>query len=181
MDKGETKRGSVSGGPGMAIFALLVFVAGSRVIAQTTVLSRAGYVNTNPRILYGPGQRSIFREIVDPHSRERWVLLRDVVHPEGPGRLVPTKPEGELRAFGKGGEMSEETSAVLAPCIHAGDSVVVEEHTATAEVSVEAIAMEPAATGSLLHVRIKIGDKVLRAVALAPGKVELARAAEADR
>jgi hypothetical protein len=62
-----------------------------------------------------------------------------------------------------------------------GESVVVEEHTTAAEVSVEAVAMEPAASGSLLHVRLKIGGKVLRAVALAPGKAELTLALEADR
>jgi hypothetical protein len=181
MDSGEIKLGRVNGASRKAVFALLVFVAGSRGIAQTTIPSQTGFVNTAPRILYMPGKRSIFREIVDPHSREHWVLLHDVVHPEGPGRLVPTKPEGEVRAFGSGGETSKETPAVLAPCIHVGDKVVVEEHTVAAEGYLEAVAMEPAATGSPLHVRLKIGGKVVRAVALAPGKAELALAMEAGR
>ena len=28
------------------------------------------------------------REIDDPHTGDRWKLMRDPVHPEGPGRLV---------------------------------------------------------------------------------------------
>jgi flagella basal body P-ring formation protein FlgA len=63
--------------------------------------------------------------------------------------------------------------------IHPGDRVVVEEHTATVEARLEAIALEAAAIGSPVNARLKIGGKVVRAVAIAPGRAALAHAEEA--
>jgi hypothetical protein len=94
---------------------------------------------------------------------------------------VTAKPEDELRASGSSEEMGVFTPSAVAPRIHVGQRVVVEEHTATADVYLDAVAMEPAATGSIFHVRLKFGGKVALAVAAAQGEAELASAGETVR
>ena len=59
--------------------------------------------------------------------------------------------------------------------------MVVEEHTAVVDARLEAVALGPAAIGSPFEVRLKIGGKVVRVVALAPGRAALAPQAEARR
>ena len=181
MKRGGKRRKHIVVRSAMAGFALLVLVAGSPGITQTIGPSAAGPASVGPPIQNVPGLSSVFREIFDPHSHERWVLLRDVVHSGGPGRLVPAKPEGELSASANRRERNEGTPGVVAPCIHVGDKVVVEERTPAADVYLEAVAMEPAVAESMFHVRLKIGGTVLRAVALAPGKAGLALPTEAAR
>ena len=60
------------------------------------------------------------------------------------------------------------------PAIRPGDMVVVEEHIAAVEAYLEAVALEPAQLGTRLNVRLKIGNRVVRAVAIAPGRVAMA-------
>jgi predicted secreted protein len=54
--------------------------------------------------------------------------------------------------------------------IHTGDLLVVEENTAVVEARLEAVALGPAWAGSSFDVRLKIGGKVVRAIALASGR-----------
>jgi hypothetical protein len=56
------------------------------------------------------------------------------------------------------------------PVIHAGDRLIVEENTRLVEARLAAVAMGPAIAGAPLDVRLTIGGKVMRAVALAPGR-----------
>jgi hypothetical protein len=53
--------------------------------------------------------------------------------------------------------------------------VVVEEHGAVVEAYLEATALEPALKGLPLNLRLTIGGKVIRAVAIAPGRAEVRR------
>ena len=53
--------------------------------------------------------------------------------------------------------------------IHAGDKLIVEEHTAVVEARLEAVALGPAAQGAVFKARLKIGGKVVRAVAVSAG------------
>jgi hypothetical protein len=111
-----------------------------------------------------PAQGEIVREIDDPHTGGRWLLTRDPVHPAGPGRLVlVARFRPEYRPIQPGVEPPR-------PVIHAGDRLVVEENTAVIEARLEAVALGPAVVGSPLDVRLKIGGKVVRAVALGPGR-----------
>lgn len=118
-----------------------------------------------------------FREIEDLHTGIRWLILHDIAHPAGPGRMIPAAagvpagliPSGTTRAENQGRPK---------PVIHGGDRVVVEDRTATAEAYLEGIALGPAAVQTSLHVRLRIGGKVVKAMALAPGRVALAAAAE---
>jgi hypothetical protein len=116
-------------------------------------------------------EQEVFREIDDPHSGERWLLLRDLNHPGGPGRLVLAAQQTAAS--------SRETKDNLLPSksllvIRAGDALIVEEHTAVLDARLEGTAINSAAKGAQLKVRLRIGGKVVRAVALAPGRALLA-------
>jgi hypothetical protein len=101
----------------------------------------------------------VVREIRDPHTGLTWLLRMDTKNRGGPGRMLPA-----------------EQDLVANPwpvVIRSGDRVVVEEHTPSVEASLEAVALGAAAIGCRLSVRLKIGGKVVRAVALAPGRAAL--------
>ena len=65
--------------------------------------------------------------------------------------------------------------------IHAGDALVVEEHTAVVDARLEAVALAPAAVGAEFSARLKVGGKVVRAGALAAGRAVLAPESEGWR
>ena len=117
------------------------------------------------------------REIDDSSTGEHWVLLRDDVHPGGPGRLtLATGLRDDGRVSGKGTDAGAQQLAVArAPrvAIRGGDRLVVEENTAVVAVRLEAVALGPAALGGSLQARLEIGGKVVRVVALAPGRAAL--------
>jgi hypothetical protein len=109
----------------------------------------------------------IVREIDDPHTGNRWLLMRDPSHPGGPGRLVAVASV-RIRSSREGPGVEP-----LRPVIHSGERLIVEENTAVVEARLEAVALGPAVIGSPLDVRLRIGGKVVRAVALAPGRASL--------
>jgi hypothetical protein len=126
-------------------------------------------------------RQDILREIDDPHSGDRWLLVRDDSHPGGPGLLL------RVAADDKGPSPSPQSPAVAenpaqgeapAPLIHAGDRLIVEEHTPIAEAHLEARAMGPALLGGWFSVRLAIGGRVVRAVATSPGRAIFAGQAE---
>lgn len=114
-----------------------------------------------------PGSPAVVRLIRDPQGGCPWLLLRNDAHPGGPGLMVRAK---EL-------QFSEATRSVGIdtglPAVRAGDRLLVEEHTARADAGLEGVALEPARTGQILRVRIKANSGVVKALALAPGRVRL--------
>lgn len=108
------------------------------------------------------------REIDDPHSGARWLLMRDAEHPGGPGHLVPLGPgeRGMLELTGPG-------RVAAAPMIRAGDRIVVEEHTGVVDAVLEAVALGPAVKQEPLQARLKIGGRVVRVIAIEPGRARL--------
>ena len=58
--------------------------------------------------------------------------------------------------------------------IHTGDALMVEEHTAVVDARLEAVALEPAVMGARFKARLKIGGKVVRVVAVSPGRASFA-------
>ena len=134
-----------------------------------------------PAGLVSPGiaTSDIYREIDDPNTGVRWLLMRNQEHPAGPGRLIQVKPVAS--SSGKPGSLAAEVPAPALPVIHAGDTVTVEEKTAVVDAHLEAVALGPAAKGSSFEVRLKIGGKVLRAVALGPGQAAIQGETEARR
>jgi hypothetical protein len=118
----------------------------------------------------------IVREIHDPATGDRWLLKRDDQHPDRPGRMVLVAPEklspAPARAFL--GEVSEKRgSGSPVAMIHAGDYLIVEEHTSLLDAVFEAVALTPARAGGTFRVRLSIGGRVVNAVAVAPGRALL--------
>ena len=118
-------------------------------------------------------QGEVVREIDDPHTGDRWLLLRNDQVPGGPGLLVLVVAHrnasvgAALRAAGQTGETQ------FLPVIRAGDRLIVEEHTARVDAVLEARALNPAAPGTAFDARLTIGGNVVRAVALGPGRAAL--------
>ncbi len=117
--------------------------------------------------------RRLLREIDDPNSGTRWLLVRDKTSPGGPGRLELVPPGRDPGAPGRQAKAPwvAQTRDVL--IIRPGDKLVVEEHTTITDAYLEGVALGPAGTGSALNVRLTIGGRVVRAVAVAPGRASL--------
>lgn len=108
-------------------------------------------------------------EIDDPSTGVRWLLVRDEGHPGGPGRLIRVEPDrADLRS------PSHDEVLVTRPAIRTGDRLRLEEHTGVVDAVLEAVALASARPGALLKVRLKIGGRVVRAIAVAPGRAVLA-------
>ncbi len=157
------RRGSLRTGFGLAW--VLPMACCLAMVAQTSA-----YVETAS---YAPSRA--IREIDDYHTGARWLLLRDADQPGGPGRLTfagSLRDEGGTKSNKK--DASVPAVAPARPVIHGGDRLVVEEDTPVVAARLEAVALGPAAAGGSLQARLQIGGKVVRVVALAPGRAELA-------
>jgi hypothetical protein len=117
----------------------------------------------------------ILRAMRDPHNGARWIVVSDPNRPGGPGRMILAEDAGEAPT-----DLTAQKGPPV-PVIQAGERVVVEEHTATAESYLEATAVDSGAIGSRIAVRLKIGRKVLSAVAIAPGRALLLTAPGEER
>ncbi len=120
----------------------------------------------------------VIREIDDPSTGNRWLLVRDWNRPGGPGRLLllagslrTTHPEpaGQISPSLAGTEFN-----TAAPVIRGGDPLIVEENTPLVEARLAATALGPAVRGAALEARLQIGGKIVRVRALAPGRAALA-------
>jgi predicted secreted protein len=127
----------------------------------------------------------VVREIDDPHTGDQWMLMRDPFHPEGPGRLVLAGGPAmrQASAVTRDDTPPNAPRAILTPflpVIHAGDALIVEERTAVVVARLEAVALGPAAQGAVFKARIKIGGKVVRAIAVAAGRAVFVPSDEAQ-
>jgi flagella basal body P-ring formation protein FlgA len=102
-------------------------------------------------------------------------LVRDGKRPAAPGRLIAAS--SDLNATGA--TPAECAAFKRALLIHAGDSVIAEEHTGSVDARLEAIALTGAAAGDQLTVRLKIGGRIFRARAIAPGRAVMLASREA--
>ena len=62
--------------------------------------------------------------------------------------------------------------------IRTGDALTAEEHTAVVDTRLEAVALESATKGARFKARLKIGGKVVRVIAISPGRADFAPANE---
>jgi|SRR5271157_3406430 len=125
----------------------------------------------------------VLRVIDDPSTGAHWLLLADGVNPAGPGRMVLIAEPRKLAVRNETGSArvvrapdSDETP--LLPVIRPGDRLIVEESTPVVEARLEAVALGAAVSGSAFNARLRIGGRVVRAVALAPGRAVFAPESE---
>jgi hypothetical protein len=147
-------------------------------------------VQPAPRALAASSSEAVavIREISDPSTGDRWLLVRDRSCPGGPGRLLllagPPRAWDSSAAHGISPARAEpdmpaqatpivDAPLLQAPLIHAGDPLVVEEDTPVVEARLAATALGPAARGATLEARLSIGGKVVRVRALAAGRAAL--------
>jgi hypothetical protein len=159
-----------------AVLLFLVLVSAVRAQSPESASPHVLLVSAGPSYAGNLATGEIVREIDDPHTGVRWLLTRDSAHPGGPGRLSPVSATLNTRRPDELGnnpnDPSDPNDSVL-PVIHTGDRLIVEENTPVVEARLEAVALSPAAAGSPLNVRLRIGGRVLRAVAVAPGRAAL--------
>ncbi|HEY2861238.1 MAG TPA: flagella basal body P-ring formation protein FlgA [Terracidiphilus sp.] len=142
------------------------FSASGAVIACRPAVAQDRPVESQDWAKAGP-----VREIVDPNSGDRWLLMRDANCPGGPGQLVRLERLEQSTAGEGRGKQSPKT--IARQVIRAGDRVRLEEHTQMADAVFEAIALGTAATGQTVQVRLTVGGRVVRAVATGPGHAAL--------
>ncbi len=111
----------------------------------------------------------VVRQIDDPAARGTWLLVRDPIHRAGPGRFIWVP-----RAAASDPPARMQSKEALRPIILAGDRVVVEEETSVVDARLAATALNPAPAGAPLRVCLEIGGRVVRAIAIAPGRAQLA-------
>jgi len=153
--------------------ALVVMVAASWARGQTAAATGPGMriLISVPGLALAQTGGEIVREIDDPHSGARWLLMRNADHPGGPGLLLLAESGRKLVQQGQAG--FEPSGTGPRTVIRAGERLVVEENTAVVEARLEAVALNPAVIGSVLDARLRIGGRVVRAVALGPGRAAL--------
>lgn len=194
---------SALGWAGVGLLLLTLLAAAAPALGQSNrrlLMQVSAPLERQPDgTLSGQPGGEVMREIDDPHNGDRWLLFRENDNPGGPGRLVRVQvgfagrylaagaevavpsPAGPPAQFSGGVSASPEAAIPDAPLpvIRTGDHLMLEENTAVVEAHLEAVALGPAPAGSPFSVRLKIGGKVVRAVALGPGRAEFLADTEA--
>jgi len=168
-------------GSGLAMtlsIGVLTLMAAPLACAQSPAGSRAQVMLSSGGLAsvetLGQGvQGEVVREIDDPHTGDRWLLRRNDQVPGGPGRLVLVAAHQSATGGATPRAAGLNRDVQIPPVIRAGDRLILEEHTARVDAVLEARAMNPAAPGASLDVRLTIGGNVVRAIALGPGRAAL--------
>jgi hypothetical protein len=155
-------KGQIAAGALAALAVALPSACAQRTASQRVLLSSPLPAPVSP-----PIRGEIVREIDDPHLGDRWLLERDPSHPGGPGRMVL------LSGVRPGSGAAGRQPWTPTPVIRLGERIVVEEHTPVVDARLEAVALNPAMAGSVFNVRLSVGGRTMRAVALGPGRAVL--------
>jgi hypothetical protein len=145
---------------------LLLVLCGTSTWAQ-------GVIGAEPQ---KSADTNAIRVIRDPHTAMRWLLKRDPTRPSGPGRMVLLGQQEVTKAqFASAtNENAAMYQSIPANVIRTGDRLVMEENTANVTARLEATALGSAIKGAAFRVRLSIGGKIVRAVAIGPGRAAFA-------
>lgn len=119
------------------------------------------------------------RLIEDPSTHVRWMLFEELNRPAAPALLMPTADTLSCRASAAvRGIRSAQVRSVFhpSPIVHAGDQLTAVQHTAIADVHLQAVALGSAAAGQTLRVRLKSNGRILSVVVDAPGNATIVAA-----
>jgi hypothetical protein len=177
MDRKRASR-AIAGWGGLVVAAVIGACAQTTVRNAATVPEALRVAAATPGIALEPDGQ-VLRQIEDPSTGDLWLLLRDANQPAGPGRLLLARQRANAQRAISGGP-AQPLSAGERPVIHTGDALMVEELTAVVDVRLEAVALEPAAKGAHFKARLKIGGKVVRVVAVSPGRASFAPEGEVE-
>lgn len=158
--------------------ATVIWATLAAMPAASPLRARASNAGEGAAILRPPSSPShsvILREIDDPATGNLWLLEQEVGHPGGPGRLVLATGGHAASGTGENGSPSAGEAVPVTPVsdmlvIRAGDAVMLVAHTAVMDAALEAVALAPARAGAAFPVRLKMGGKVVKAVALGAGR-----------
>jgi hypothetical protein len=164
-------------------FALLTCCAATQAPAQTADSAGIERTATERIATERIAEASVVREIRDPHTGIRWLLQRDSLHPGGPGRMSLLTETNHLEINSRMVAQAGSSSYLLprTPVIRGGDRLIIEEHSAVVDAQLEAVALSPVVEGAEFFVRLSIGGKVVRAIALGRGRAAFATDAEKKR
>ena len=95
--------------------------------------------------------------------------MRNRRNPAGPG-LVITANDTDVPTSNPAARRNAASCA-----IHAGDALLIEEHSAAADSYLEGVALEGAQLGATLSVRLKLGGKVVKVTAMERGRASFTR------
>ena len=172
MRRGRTECGRLLLGVVLSAFPALPFLAQPAPgwPMQTVGNSVAGD-QSQPAI--GP----VFRKIDDPAAGGCWLLARNTMHPEGPGKLVRVAGQDRDCDRGSGSrslrQQRQSSRLPFRVVIHPGDRLLVEQHSLLVNAQFEATAIEPAVPGERFGARLRVNGKVVTVVAVRAGLAEM--------
>jgi hypothetical protein len=115
----------------------------------------------------------IVRQFEDTSTGHRWLLIGDALNPSGPGHMVQVASDHADSASRTVSTREARESSRPALIIHAGDKLILEEHSPAVDARLEAVALGSAGTGGALDVRLRIGGRSVHATCVAPGRAVL--------
>jgi hypothetical protein len=124
---------------------------------------------------YGMRYRAV-RILDDQGTGHRWLLVRQFDRPGAAALLLqmPDNHSCSQLAVADSAWRAPTARQKLLPVIRPGDSIILSEDSPTSDARLEAVALQPATTGEVLMVRLRLGGHLLLAVATAPGSALLA-------
>jgi hypothetical protein len=124
-----------------------------------------------PHSSIAPQYREI-RTIEDRGTHQHWILLQNLNRPAAPALLLQGAQGFSCSRFREksGSRSKADARSFLPPVIHAGDHLIVSEHSSELDADLEATALKSAAIGNSLTVRLKAGGGTLSVIATGPGR-----------
>ncbi len=139
------------------------------VIFVSTLVLSWGATHSMGSELLNQGTKRVVSYLDDSILPKRWAVMQDDTHPEAPRTLVPVD-SAISRTHGENNLPNSDGSKNV---IHAGDVLTLLDDSPTLHLQLAAVAIESAAQGGRLRVRLVKGGAILSGIALSPHRVRL--------